>query len=539
MKLQLRRRISLGFGLIFILIVAIAFLSVRSLMSYISANEWWIHTHEVLRQVALVSESVSNAEAEERDYLIFSDQLDLKQFHDAATGARDHFAQLKGLIRAPQEQAQLPEIAAALENLLGKLEQQVKTRKQEGMNAALKSISTESERNEIDKVQAGLEKLSAREDLLLDERGRASQQQAQSSQRNIVALAIFLTLFLSGVYYLLSWDIREYRKVWTELQQSEQGHRLLVELSPEAVLTHSDSKFTYINRAGLRMFGAARSEEIIGREVLDLVHPDDRPKVQEKFGRMQKTGEPAQLAELRLLRLDGSSFPVEIAAAPISYGKRLVVQAMIREISDRKQIERQVRLLGATVRSVDDCISITDMCDQIIFVNESFCATYGYTAEELIGKNIAFIRSPNQPEGVTKEILPATLKGGWYGEVCNRRKDGSDFFVELRTSVVKDEKGEPIALVGIARDITQRKREEDERKKLIADLQDALANVKTLTGLLPICSSCKKIRDDRGYWNQIEVYVRDHSDADFSHGLCPECARKLYPEFVKDDEKSG
>jgi AmiR/NasT family two-component response regulator len=65
-------------------------------------------------------------------------------------------------------------------------------------------------------------------------------------------------------------------------------------------------------------------------------------------------------------------------------------------------------------------------------------------------------------------------------------------------------------------------------------LQEALIKVKTLRGLLPICASCKKIRDDQGYWQQVEVYVRDHSDAEFSHGLCPDCARKLYPDFFGD-----
>ncbi|GAB4347452.1 MAG: hypothetical protein Kow0089_24920 [Desulfobulbaceae bacterium] len=63
-------------------------------------------------------------------------------------------------------------------------------------------------------------------------------------------------------------------------------------------------------------------------------------------------------------------------------------------------------------------------------------------------------------------------------------------------------------------------------------LQEALAEVRTLSGFLPICASCKKIRDDRGYWNQIEAYIREHSDAEFSHGLCPECAQKLYPDLM-------
>jgi hypothetical protein len=64
-----------------------------------------------------------------------------------------------------------------------------------------------------------------------------------------------------------------------------------------------------------------------------------------------------------------------------------------------------------------------------------------------------------------------------------------------------------------------------------ADLLDALSKVKTLSGLLPICASCKDVRDDRGYWQQIEVYIRDHSSAEFSHGICPECCKRLYPEY--------
>ncbi|MBW1741731.1 MAG: PAS domain-containing protein [Deltaproteobacteria bacterium] len=79
-------------------------------------------------------------------------------------------------------------------------------------------------------------------------------------------------------------------------------------------------------------------------------------------------------------------------------------------------------------------------------------------------------------------------------------------------------------------DIAKRKQAEKERERLIGELQEALAKVKTLSGLLPICASCKRIRDDQGYWQQIEAYIGDHSEAQFSHGVCPECAKKLYPE---------
>ena len=73
-----------------------------------------------------------------------------------------------------------------------------------------------------------------------------------------------------------------------------------------------------------------------------------------------------------------------------------------------------------------------------------------------------------------------------------------------------------------------------EKEKLIVELQEVLAKVKTLSGLLPICSSCKKIRDDKGYWNQIETYIRQRSEAEFTHSICPNCAKMLYSRLLKD-----
>lgn len=83
-------------------------------------------------------------------------------------------------------------------------------------------------------------------------------------------------------------------------------------------------------------------------------------------------------------------------------------------------------------------------------------------------------------------------------------------------------------------EVEERRKTETENKDLIQQLQEALGKVKTLSGFLPICTSCKKIRDDKGYWNQIETYIREHSEAEFSHGICPDCVRKLYPEEYED-----
>jgi sensor domain CHASE-containing protein len=87
----------------------------------------------------------------------------------------------------------------------------------------------------------------------------------------------------------------------------------------------------------------------------------------------------------------------------------------------------------------------------------------------------------------------------------------------------------------LEKEIAERKNAESEKEKMISELQAAMREIKTLSGMLPICSNCKNIRDDKGYWNRIEAYISEHSDAQFSHGLCPDCAKKLYPEFYKGD----
>jgi hypothetical protein len=86
-------------------------------------------------------------------------------------------------------------------------------------------------------------------------------------------------------------------------------------------------------------------------------------------------------------------------------------------------------------------------------------------------------------------------------------------------------------------EMEHRRRAEIEKDELIVELKDALDEVKTLSGLLPICASCKKIRDDNGYWNQIEHYIQTHSDAEFSHGICPACVKKLYPDIEMDKDR--
>jgi PAS domain S-box-containing protein len=123
-------------------------------------------------------------------------------------------------------------------------------------------------------------------------------------------------------------------------------------------------------------------------------------------------------------------------------------------------------------------------------------------------------------------------------ELRFRCKNGEYRWFYSRGQAVWDKHGQPLRMAGSITDITERKRAEEEREKLIRDLQKALAEVKTLKGIFPICASCKKIRDDKGYWRQIEAYIRDHSEAEFSHGICPDCMKKLYGDFLKEEDTS-
>jgi PAS domain S-box-containing protein len=123
--------------------------------------------------------------------------------------------------------------------------------------------------------------------------------------------------------------------------------------------------------------------------------------------------------------------------------------------------EEQWSMLAFALKSISECVTITDMNDQVIFVNEAFLKTYGYTREELLNKPISIVRSPDNSQEVLKEILPSTKQGGWRGEIINHRKDGTDFPVSLATSVIYDDNAKPIAIMGIASDITQRKKVEE------------------------------------------------------------------------------
>ena len=107
---------------------------------------------------------------------------------------------------------------------------------------------------------------------------------------------------------------------------------------------------------------------------------------------------------------------------------------------------------------------------------------------------------------------------------------------EAHISPLKKIEGQPRMVAWVAFNITELRNTILEKDSLIDQLQKAINEIKTLRGILPICTFCKKIRDDKGYWNQIEDYLNEHSDADLSHGICPDCAKKHHPQYSKTED---
>jgi len=163
-----------------------------------------------------------------------------------------------------------------------------------------------------------------------------------------------------------------------------------------------------------------------------------------------------------------------------------------------------------------------------LYVNSSWEDLTGYSKEEVQTLNPLNVVHPDMREQV-RTRAEDRIKGIQVPtryEMKGINKNGDVIWYDFAATVIQYD-NEP-AILNIAADITNRKMNEGERERLIDELKKALDNIKTLKGLLPICAKCKKIRDDKGYWKQIDAYIEAHTDASFSHGLCPECMDKIY-----------
>lgn len=208
----------------------------------------------------------------------------------------------------------------------------------------------------------------------------------------------------------------------------------------------------------------------------------------------------------------------------------------LRAARDRK-IRRQAQLamahLASIVETCDDAIISQTLGGTVLSWNSGAEQMFGYSAREMVGESIETLVPANQHQEISA-IRDVIERGHRVEriETVRLRRDGTGIDVAITVSPIKTSDGNIQGASIVARDITERKRQEKERLRLIDELKEALKRVKTLNGLLPICASCKKIRNDGGYWEQVETYIRSRSNAEFTHGICPDCVRTLYPEYT-------
>jgi PAS domain S-box-containing protein len=308
--------------------------------------------------------------------------------------------------------------------------------------------------------------------------------------------------------------------------------RALFDHSPEGILLATAAgAIQRANAAACRLLDRTEAEIRAGGRAA-LVDPED-PRVAPALAERDRTG--AFSGEIRMRRRDGSLFPAALSAATFTDelgAKRAVI--LFQDLTAAKLMEAHNRQLAAIVASSDDAIIGRDLEGRILSWNAGAERLYGYTREEMIGR----VHEEFIPESRREEFLAilARVRGGesvHEVETERLRKDGTLIHVSYDASPIHGEDGRLLGTAGIVRDIGPRKRAEEERERLIAELQAALAQVQTLRGLVPICAGCKKIRDDAGYWTQVEQYVQAHTLATFSHGLCPDCTKVYFPDYPR------
>jgi PAS domain S-box-containing protein len=227
-----------------------------------------------------------------------------------------------------------------------------------------------------------------------------------------------------------------------------------------------------------------------------------------------------------------------------------------RELRQRHRTEaklNQVLLLqNSILSSTDYGIVSTDSKGIVQTFNPAAEQLLGYTAKEVIGKTtpmlwrdasevaeraeflfkkLGLVVRPNFETVAVKIQFDQIDEGEW----TFIRKDGSRFTSLLVVTALTDETGGSTGFLGIFRDISKNRQHEIERERLIAELKEAMAQVKTLSGMIPICGWCKSVRNDKGYWSSVEQYVRTHTGATFSHGMCPACAEKFKAEILNSN----
>jgi len=259
-------------------------------------------------------------------------------------------------------------------------------------------------------------------------------------------------------------DITERKQTEDAWRTSEARKGAIMESALDAIITWDENgRIREFNAAAEKMFGHNRAR-LLRQEFHAIILPRtlhewfERGLV-EQFTSETGPGLGSQM-EMKALRAGGSQFPAEFTITRVPGESPPLFTAFIRDITEKKRTEEQVRLLADAVQSTRELVSVTDHENRFTFVNNAFREAYGYGDAEILGASPELLYAPGNPPELCAEVFHQTLAGGWHGEIINCRKDGTEFPISLSTSLIKSRHGETVGLVGVARDISEQKRAE-------------------------------------------------------------------------------
>ncbi len=340
------------------------------------------------------------------------------------------------------------------------------------------------------------------------------------------------------IYFLVFRPLRvqlaERQRTEAALRQSEEHYRTVTDSANDAIITvDAAGNIVGWNRGAELTFGYAGAE-VLGQPLTRLMPQFYRDPHAEGLSRVEAGGARhviGKTVELEGLRKDGSAFPLELSLADWQTDAGHFYTGIIRDITERKQAETALRdseaLYQSLVSHLSQCVLRKDREGRFTFANQRFCRLLGKTPAEIQGRTDFDFFPRELAEKYRQDdqrVMQERLELEEVEE--NVLPNGERIFVQVVKAPLVNAAGDVVGVQGIFWDITERKRAEQKREKLIGELKAALAQVKPLGGLLPICAGCKKIRDDNGYWSQVESYISKHTDAQFTHGYCPECIKK-------------
>ncbi len=313
------------------------------------------------------------------------------------------------------------------------------------------------------------------------------------------------------------------------LTEREANFRMFIESIPDIVIVGDpEGRILFANQAATTKLGYSL-DTLKSMQVSDL-HPAWVHKEAEVILGEMLTGR-RESCPLPLKTRNGALIPVETRVTVSTWNGIACILGLSKDLSiEQEALQKFEKLFGMNPA----LMAVSMLTDRrFVEVNSAFLRVLGYSPDEVIGKTSAelglFVNPYHQQQ------VAATLNE--YGRIHElelqvKTKNGAIRDGLFSAEIIESQGKRYFLTVMI--DITDRKRAENELEKNVQELLLAMAEIKTLRGILPICANCKKIRDDRGYWEQVELYVSNHTEAKFSHAICPECMKKLYPEFCKD-----